>query len=108
MDCAARSPPSRAPACPAAGESTLTLGAMATRFRYCRPFSGSSVTTLFSMTGTERGALVLSRVDSPTTVTVSPSAPTCNGTSTRTVCWMSTLNAGISAVLKPCSSTFSS
>ena len=71
MDCCARSPPRRAPACPAAGESTLTLGAMATRFRYCLPFSGSSVTTLFSMTVPTVVLSVLSKVALPVTVTVS-------------------------------------
>jgi hypothetical protein len=71
MDCAARSPPRRAPACPAAGESTLTLGEIATRFRYCLPFSGSSVTTLFSMTVPTVVLSVLSKVDLVLTVTVS-------------------------------------
>ena len=50
IDWLARSPPWREPACPEDGESVLTFGESATRFRYSRPLSGSSTIPLFSIT----------------------------------------------------------
>ena len=43
IDWEARSPPWRDPACPEDGESVSTLEESATRLRYLRPLSGSSV-----------------------------------------------------------------
>ncbi len=50
IDWLARSPPWREPACPDEGDNVLVFGERATRFRYPRPFSGSSVIPLFSIT----------------------------------------------------------
>src|SRR5438046_65084 len=66
-----RSAPWRGFACPANGESVFTLGASPTRFRYCRPFSGSSVMILFSTTAPTVAVSACSRSAVAATSTVS-------------------------------------
>src|SRR5215470_5692606 len=86
MDWVARSPPCRVLACPANGERVFVLGAIATRFRYCRPFSGSSVMILFSTTAPMDAVSDCSRSAVAATSTVSLIWPTWRTTSRRTTC----------------------